>query len=227
MLKTLTHAASDLGADARLPLLITLFCTICLFTNVQTANAHEGPPFPLIMDEVTGNYSISVWADPDVGEASFYVQIESSDSATVAIPEMVYMTVEPKSGRLEPVKVEGHQQRLRNKVQFEINPHFDQCDEWNLRFFVKQSAQTQEELAAVVESTPPGMGPWDLAIYLFPFAFIGMVWASFMIRRGRTVPHQPELDKRLHPSAPTHPESSSDRSQEFSSEANTTEQGVA
>jgi hypothetical protein len=41
---------------------------------------------------------------------------------------------------------------------------------------------------AEVEATPPGLGRWDLLVYLFPFALLGGLWAYGVIRyrhRGR------------------------------------------
>src|SRR5690606_31855498 len=38
--------------------------------------AHEGPPFPIIVDERVGPYVVSVWTDPDIGIGTFFVVLE-------------------------------------------------------------------------------------------------------------------------------------------------------
>jgi hypothetical protein len=49
------------------------------------------------------------------------------------------------------------------------------------------------ELTAQVESTPPGYGLWDLAIYLFPFVLLGAMWAIAMARRRCTMHRDRDL----------------------------------
>ncbi|HEX2163472.1 MAG TPA: hypothetical protein VHM02_05945, partial [Thermoanaerobaculia bacterium] len=37
------------------------------------AAAHEGPPYPIVVDRPAGPVLLSVWADPDVGTGTFHV----------------------------------------------------------------------------------------------------------------------------------------------------------
>ena len=39
----------------------------------RNTTAHEGPPFPLFVDQKVDRYIVSVWTDPDVGTALFFV----------------------------------------------------------------------------------------------------------------------------------------------------------
>jgi hypothetical protein len=95
------------------------------------------------------------------------------------------MWVEPVSGRLPRARYEAKQQTLRNQMQFEAAPHFDQRDIWDVGFHVAPPGGETLELTTQIESTPPGYGPWDLVIYLFPFVLLGGLWLAAMVRRSR------------------------------------------
>lgn len=153
------------------------------------AAAHEGPPFPILMDKPAANYVVSVWADPDIGEAQFYVVVESPEGKPPPDAPNVSMWVEPVSGRLQRVTYQAERQKLRGQMQFESEPYFDRRDMWTVGFRIEAPDGTTEELHTEVESTPPGTGPWDFAIYLFPFVLIGGLWALGMVRRMKWRQH--------------------------------------
>ncbi|HEX8293582.1 MAG TPA: hypothetical protein VF570_17600, partial [Pyrinomonadaceae bacterium] len=51
------------------------------------AGAHEGPPYPILVDKNLGPSVASVWADPDVGTGTFFVILEPRQGDT--LPEEV------------------------------------------------------------------------------------------------------------------------------------------
>jgi hypothetical protein len=159
------------------------------FGGVRPAEAHEGPPFPLLMDQPVAGYSVSVWTDPDIGDALFYVVVETPEGRPPDTAPKVSMWTEPTSGRLPPVHYEANRQRLRNRVQFEAKPYFDQRDLWKVGFRIEPAGGQAGELVAEVESTPPGYGVWDFAIYVFPFLFLAGMWAVGILRRSRAARH--------------------------------------
>jgi hypothetical protein len=154
------------------------------------ATAHQGPPFPILMDKPLQGYAVSVWADPDIGDALFYVVVESPGGAPPAEPRGVSMWVAPTSGRLQRATYPMRRRVLRNQLQFEAKPHFDQRDTWTVGIRLVGPDGRFKELRTQVESTPPGFGPWDLAVYLFPFALLGGMWVVAMIRRHRALLRQ-------------------------------------
>lgn len=154
--------------------------------GLSVAVAHEGPPFPILMDQPAGRHIVSVWADPDIGDAQFFIIIESPTGGPPSDVPQVSMWVEPVSGRLDRVTYQANQQPLRNQLQFEATPHFDQGDMWNIGFQIISATGESQELTTEIESTPPGYGLWDLAIYLFPFLLLGGMWMVAMLRRRRT-----------------------------------------
>lgn len=171
-----------------------LMMTVLIGTN--SAFAHEGPPFPILMEKPLAGYSVSVYADPDIGDARFFIIVDAPDGGLPEkIPE-VSMWTEPKSGRLKRAVYEAHRQDLKNKVEFKAEPYFDQRDFWTVGFQVTPPGGKTGELTTEIESTPPGYGTWDFVIYLFPFVFLGGFWVFAMIRRRQQLVAHQSADSR-------------------------------
>ncbi len=165
------------------PIVRLILLVIAVLVGTETAFAHEGPPFPILMDKPLAGYTVSVYADPDIGDARFFIIIKSLEGKVPdEIPE-VSMWTEPKSGRLERATYDAKQEDLKNQVEFKAEPYFDQRDFWTVGFQVTPPGGKMAELTTEIESTPPGYGTWDFVIYLFPFAFLGGFWVFAMIRR--------------------------------------------
>jgi len=157
-----------------LPLLIIL----CF---VRTTSAHEGPPFPLFVDQKVDRYVVSVWTDPDVGTALFFVIVNTPELP----PDLrVQIGVQPVSGRLPEAVYTAQRENLQNQVQYRADVHFDAEELWRVRVRL-ESVQGSTETIATVEATPPGYGRWDLLLYLAPFLAVGLLWAIAMARKIR------------------------------------------
>ena len=149
----------------------------------RTVRAHEGPPFPVIVDQVVGPYTASLWADPDIGIGTFYIVLtrpEGGDVPTITRAEVI---VEPASGRL-PAAVYGAQaQEVGEGARYIAEVPFDRGDWCRVRVRL-DGVQGGGELIGEVESTPDdGLGPIGLAVYSMPFIAIGLLWAKAMRRR--------------------------------------------
>jgi hypothetical protein len=160
-----------------LPLLIILF-----FAKITIA--HEGPPFPLFVDQKVDRYVVSVWTDPDVGTALFFVILNTSD---LPADLRVQIGVQPVSGRLPEAFYVAQRESLQNQIQYRAEVHFDAQELWRVRVRL-ESAQGSAETVATVEATPPGYGRRDLLLYLLPFLAVGLLWAIAMIRKIRRRP---------------------------------------
>ena len=149
---------------------------------VQTAIAHEGPPFPLLVDQKVDRYVVSLWSDPDVGDALFFVIV----SAPAQLPPdfQVQIGVQPASGRLPEAFYNGERESVSGQVQYRALVHFDAEELWRVRVRLQSSEGTTETIA-MVEATPPGYGRWDLLVYLLPFLAVGVLWAIAMIRKTK------------------------------------------
>ncbi len=154
-----------------LPLLIILLLA-------RIATAHEGPPFPLFEDQKVDPYVISLWTDPDVGDALFFVIVNGQPPPDL----QVQIGVQPNSGRLPEAFYKAQRENVSGQVQYRALVHFDAEELWRVRVRLL-SAQGNAETVATVEATPPGYGRWDLLVYLLPFLAVGALWAVAMIRK--------------------------------------------
>ncbi|MFG0320708.1 MAG: hypothetical protein ACF8XB_25770 [Planctomycetota bacterium JB042] len=154
--------------------------------------AHDGPPYPIIVDRPTGPAVLSVWADPDVGIGTFYVYLEPLDDETPIPPDAaVEITVWPKSGRLEEASfpAEASNKGTRDKARFYCEVDFDRQEWWVSRFEVSGAGES-ETVEIDVEVTPPGSGPvLDFILYLFPFAAVGaLIVRGIVVGRNKPAP---------------------------------------
>ncbi len=153
---------------------------VVIFLMVATTRAHEGPPYPLFVDRQVNPYVVSVWTDPDVGDALFFVILNAP--AQLPADLRVQLGVRPANGRLPEAFYTAERETLQGQVQYRALVHFDAEELWQVRVRL-ESAQGTTETLATVEATPPGYGRWDLLVYLMPFLAIGALWAIAMVRR--------------------------------------------
>jgi hypothetical protein len=158
-----------------LPLVIVLFLA-------RATIAHEGPPFPLFVDQKVDRYVVSLWSDPDVGDALFFVIVNPQSPAQLPPDLQVQIGVQPASGRLPEAFYTSERETVSGQVQYRALVHFDAEELWRVRVRL-QSSQGNAETSTTVEATPPGYGRWDLLLYLFPFLAVGALWAIAMIRK--------------------------------------------
>ncbi len=145
----------------------------------EIASAHEGPPFPLLVDQKADRYVVSVWTDPDVGTALFFVILNAPEPPADL---RVRIGVQPVSGRLPEAFYPAERENVQGQVQYRAQVHFDAQELWRVRVRL-ESAQGNGETVATVEATPPGYGRWDLLVYLLPFLAIGVLWTIAILRR--------------------------------------------
>src|SRR5262245_40899153 len=76
------------------------------------AAAHRGPPYPVLVDRRIASYTLSVWADPDVGTGTFFVVFDPDPFRSASDP-IVTIEARPSDGRLPPVHAGTVRQRDR------------------------------------------------------------------------------------------------------------------
>jgi len=152
---------------------------VIIFGMVRIASAHEGPPYAIVVDQKADRYVVSVWSDPDVGEALFFVILNAPEPPADL---RVQIGVQPVSGRLPEAFYAAERENVQGQIQYRTQVHFDAQELWRVRVRL-ESAQGNAETFATVEATPPGYGRWDLLLYLLPFLAIGVLWAVAMLRR--------------------------------------------
>lgn len=151
-----------------------LFLLFLCVLNPQ-AKAHQGPPFPIIVDQKVGPCQISVWTDPDIGFGTFFVLVDPLPNNTVPNDLKIDLSVQPVSGRLAEVVYPLQRDNGRGQVQFNGQAEFDRQEFWKVRVSLRSSAGNGE-ISSQVEATPPGFGRWDLLFYLAPFVFIAAMF---------------------------------------------------
>jgi len=127
---------------------------------------------------------ISVWTDPDVGTGTFFVIVNAPPGGAIPGDLKVQIGVQPTSGRLAEVMYPAVREDLRGQVQYKALVQFDAQELWRVRVQL-HSAQSTGEAIATVEATPPGLGRWDLLVYLAPFLAVGFLWAVAILRKRR------------------------------------------
>ena len=75
---------------------------VALSTGIVAGDclAHQGPPYPLLVDRTVGPWIVSVWADPDVGVGTFFVMLDPAPGVAPPGETGVEVRVQPSSGRL-------------------------------------------------------------------------------------------------------------------------------
>ena len=167
--------------------LVSLLMTavVLLLVSPATAFAHEGPPFPILVDKSLGPSVASVWADPDVGTGTFFIILEPPDGGTLPEEIQIEVAVRPADGRLAEAVHAASREDLRGRVQYKAEVPFDAQGPWHVRVML-HSPRGGGEIATDVEVTPPGLGRWDLLLYLLPFVAVGVLWLRAVVgRRGR------------------------------------------
>ena len=150
--------------------------------------AHEGPPYPIIVDKTLGPCVLSVWSDPDVGTGTFFFILEPAPGGRLPDDVHIDIGVRPVSGRLPEAVYAAEREDQGGRVQFKALVPFDAEERWRVRVSLR-SPQGGGEATTDVEVTPPGYGRWDLLIYLLPFAAVGALWLRAFIKgRGRGRP---------------------------------------
>jgi hypothetical protein len=165
----------------RLSVLALLLCAL----PAPPALAHEGPPFPILIDRKAGPYVVSVWTDPDIGTGTFFVVLEPPEGQNLPARTAVRVAVRPVSGWLPEAVYQAAAQPVRHGARYFTEVRFDSGGLWRVRILLDGSAG-RGELGAEVEPTPDGtLGPMELVLYLLPFLAVGFLWAKAALRRRR------------------------------------------
>jgi hypothetical protein len=72
-------------------------------------------------------------------------------------------------------------------VEYKTLVPFDAQEMWRVRVTIN-SAEGGGGAVANVEVTPPGLGRWDMLLYLLPFLGMGFLWFKAVRRKHRRRP---------------------------------------
>ena len=130
---------------------LTCACVVLSFSPV--ARAHNGPPFPIIVDQRVGPCVVSLWTHPDIGLGTFFVMVEAPPGGAIPGDLKIDLGIQPVSGRLAEVIYPTRREDLRGQVEFKTEVNFDRQDFFRARL-IWHSAQGDGESSASVGRTP-------------------------------------------------------------------------
>lgn len=162
-----------------------------LVAAASETGAHDGPPYAVVVDHACGPYTLSVWADPDVGTGTFYVYLEPSGAKSLPESASVEIFVRPADGRSPEVRYPAARspEARTDRQRYLGLVKFDTEGAWSVRVAV-HAPGGGGEVATDVAVTPPGQGPvLDFVLYLFPFVAVGSLFLLAFLRR-RTAPRR-------------------------------------
>jgi hypothetical protein len=157
-------------------------------TAAAAAQAHDGPPFPIVSKRIVGPYEISVWADPDATDdgsagGQFWVVLEAADrSSSIPPATRADVTIQPR----------GHAQPPRSAraepVGASVSPQFaalvlDHEGKYTVRVSIDGplgAAGVEADVEVTYHLRP---APVMLVVYAMPFVLVGALWIKLLLRR--------------------------------------------
>jgi hypothetical protein len=166
-----------------------LLCALLILLPAPPASAHEGPPFPILVDRRIGPYMTSLWTDPDIGTATVFVVLEPPEgSESLPARTTVKIGVRPISGRLPEVFYTPEPQRVSYGARYLTSVQLDRGEMWRFRV-VLDGSEGGGDATAEVMATPNGtLGPIELVLYSMPFLAVGFLWIKAVLRRRASPP---------------------------------------
>lgn len=172
----------------RRPLIASLALGAALSVTPLPLAAHDGPPFPIVSDHVSGAYEVDVWTDPDATDdgsagGQFWVMLEAVDHARALPPDTV-VTV-----GIRPARTDGRWQRGRAEpIEGEASRQFaalvmDGEGRYDVRVEIEGglgSGRAEAWVDGTYDLRPP---PVMLVVYLLPFLAVGALWMKLLIKR--------------------------------------------
>ena len=167
-----------------------LYPFLFLLLGGPPAQAHQGPPFPVLVDQKAGPYIASVWTDPDIGTGTFFVVLEAPKGRRLPARTSVRIGVQPVTKRLPEVFYDAEPQPVDEGARYLAKVQFDKGEMWHVRITLGGS-EGGGEMTTEVEATPDGiLGPLGSLVYAFPFLAVGFLWIKAVLRR-RASPARP------------------------------------
>jgi hypothetical protein len=145
---------------------------ILLLISFSSAFAHEGPPYPILIDQKVFENRLSIWADPDVGEGTFQFFLEDGNLKELAFTAIEIRAVSPKG--IEDKQTYQAKHSSDDKL-VAILP-FSSEGLWTLSVILKRPDGNWEQVIVKVEVTPPGPSKLEFAIYTLPFLVAAFFW---------------------------------------------------
>jgi hypothetical protein len=162
----------------------------CGLVASRTVFAHDGPPYPIVSNQLLGAYRVSVWTDPDTTDdgtagGQFWVMIDPARAGEPVSPDVrADVTIRPLeragaslTGRATPVSGDASRQfvalRMDHEGRFAVRVDVES---------VAGRVSVDSEVQATYDLRPSRL---MLVLYLLPFVLTGFLWTTLLVRRRR------------------------------------------
>jgi len=160
-----------------------LFITFILLTNQLFA--HQGPPYPILINHPFLEYKLSLWADPDVGEGTFQLFLEGGleqKKNELTIDLVATPVIQLKERNQNIIKLQS-KAIFQKPDQLNAILPFPTEGMWIVTFMIKHKEITLHDFSLEIEVTPPGPTKLEFLLYLFPFAAVAFIWIKIILKR--------------------------------------------
>lgn len=162
---------------------IILLLTCFLSTTVL---AHEGPPFPIVVDHIFGELKVSVWADPDTENGTFTFYPEGPNLKKDDLYFEIKANPKDQTG---PILKSTALQAIEDKGRYSYTATlpFPTNGVWDVIIVVKnkQNGSVLTSTSVPVEVTPPGPNKSEFVLYMLPFLVVAAIWVRIVLYKRR------------------------------------------
>jgi hypothetical protein len=154
----------------------------------RAIDAHSGPPFPIVSDQIAGPYRVSVWTDPDTtddGKAAgqFWVMIAAA-GGTGTLPSGTQARVAIRPSDRDGARREARAEPVNGSMERQfVALVMDHEGPFGVHVTIEGplgAAAVDSQVDATYDLRPaPGL----IALYLVPFALVGALWVKVLLRR--------------------------------------------
>lgn len=163
-----------------------MIAALLLCLPVPAPVPHDGPPYIILGEEPIGPWEVTIWADPDIGVGTFYVQLDALEGRSLPEHASLNIHVQPVDGSAPESVFAAEEKRVSDGGQFDAKVDFPTGQFYRTRF-VFESDAGGGEWETELEATPDGLGRIDLVWYAAPFGLLAFLWIRGMLRsRKRT-----------------------------------------
>jgi len=164
--------------------------TACVLLASRAVFAHDGPPYPIVSNQLLGAYRVSVWTDPDTTDddtagGQFWVMIDPAKAGAAASSDVhADVTIRPldrpgASSTARAAPVNGNASRQFAALRMDHEGRFA------VRVDVEGAAgrvSVDAEVQATYNLRPSRV---MLVLYVLPFVLAGFLWTTLLVRRRR------------------------------------------
>lgn len=145
--------------------------------------AHLGAPYVVLPEQAAGPYTITVWADPDLGTGTFFIGVNRQGRALHA-KTVVTVWAQPAGGNAAGRGFQATARANSNNENLVARVPFDAEGLWRIRLTLTGPAG-DAEVRFNVQVTPPYPGALKVVLWLLPFLAVATLWFAAAFRQSR------------------------------------------